>query len=157
MQYNSDYEWNQTKIEPYPLVHSTDNSLPLNPKASLLNSQFRITSNGTCWGFIHAESIYDIDWELEAALSHMPNNILEVYVRHPNDSGIQPIGPVVVTNRKFRTVNQPYYINVIMMLIITDWIIGHVNEYPTMHNFGILRHTSWMITYKILSEYFWKL
>mgnify|MGYP001796650681 CR=1 FL=1 len=33
--------------------------------------------------------------------------ILEVYVRHPNDSGIQPIGPVIVTNQKFRMVNQP--------------------------------------------------
>ena len=35
-------------------------------------------------------------------------------------------------------------------------IIGHVNEYPTMHYFGIPRHTQSMIAYKILTEYFWK-
>ena len=34
--------------------------------------------------------------------------------------------------------------------------IGHVNEYPTMHYFRIPRHTQSMITYKILTEYFWK-
>ena len=35
--------------------------------------------------------------------------------------------------------------------------IGHVNEYPTMHYFGIPRHCQSMIAYKILTEYFWKL
>ena len=34
--------------------------------------------------------------------------------------------------------------------------IGHVNEYPTMHYFGIPRHTQSMIANKILTEYFWK-
>ena len=34
--------------------------------------------------------------------------------------------------------------------------IGHVNEYPTMHNLGISRHTQSMIVYSILTEYFWK-
>ena len=31
--------------------------------------------------------------------------------------------------------------------------IGHVNEYPTMHYFGIPRHTPSMIAYKSLTEY----
>ena len=35
-------------------------------------------------------------------------------------------------------------------------LMGHVNEYPTMHCFGIPRHTRSMIAYKILTEYFWK-
>ena len=34
--------------------------------------------------------------------------------------------------------------------------IGSENEYPTMHYFGIPRHTQSMISYKILTEYFWK-
>ena len=34
--------------------------------------------------------------------------------------------------------------------------IGHVNEFPTMHYFGIPRHTQSMIAYIILTEYFWK-
>ena len=34
--------------------------------------------------------------------------------------------------------------------------IGNVNEYPSMHCFGIQRHTQSMIAYKILTEYFWK-
>ena len=34
--------------------------------------------------------------------------------------------------------------------------IGHVNEYPTMHYFGVPRHTQSMIAYKILTEYFWE-
>ena len=33
---------------------------------------------------------------------------------------------------------------------------GHVDEYPTMHYFGIPRHILSMIAYKILTEYFWK-
>ena len=33
---------------------------------------------------------------------------------------------------------------------------GHVYEYPTMHYFGIPIHTQSMITYKILTENFWK-
>ena len=33
--------------------------------------------------------------------------------------------------------------------------LGHVNEYPTMHNFGIPRDTQSMVAYKILTEYFW--
>ena len=33
---------------------------------------------------------------------------------------------------------------------------GHVNEYPTMHYFGIPRHTQSMIAYTIVTEYFWK-
>ena len=35
-------------------------------------------------------------------------------------------------------------------------LIGHVNEYPTMHYFGNPRHTKSMIAYIILTEYFWK-
>ena len=35
-------------------------------------------------------------------------------------------------------------------------LIGHVNEYPTMHYFGNPRHTQSMIAYIILTEYFWK-
>ena len=34
--------------------------------------------------------------------------------------------------------------------------IGHVNEYPTMHYFGLPSHTRSIIAYKILTEYFWK-
>ena len=34
--------------------------------------------------------------------------------------------------------------------------IGHVNEYLTMHYFGIPRHTQSMIAYMILTEYFRK-
>ena len=37
-----------------------------------------------------------------------------------------------------------------------DKLIGYVNEYPTMHYFGLPRHTQSMIAYKTLSEYFWK-
>ena len=33
---------------------------------------------------------------------------------------------------------------------------GHVNEYPTMHNFGNPRHPLSMRAYMILTEYFWK-
>ena len=33
-------------------------------------------------------------------------------------------------------------------------LMGHVNEYPTMHCFGIPRHTQSMIVYKILTEVF---
>ena len=36
------------------------------------------------------------------------------------------------------------------------FFIGHVNKYPTMHSFGIPRHTQSMIAYKSLTEYFWK-
>ena len=35
-------------------------------------------------------------------------------------------------------------------------VIGHVNEYPTMHYFETPRHTQPMIEYNILTEYFWK-
>ena len=35
-------------------------------------------------------------------------------------------------------------------------LVGHVNEYPTMHYFGNPRHTQSMIAYKILTEYFGK-
>ena len=35
-------------------------------------------------------------------------------------------------------------------------LVGHVNEYPTMHYFGNPRHTQSMIAYMILTEYFWK-
>ena len=34
--------------------------------------------------------------------------------------------------------------------------IGQVNEYPTMHYFGNLRHTQSMIAYMILTEHYWK-
>ena len=34
--------------------------------------------------------------------------------------------------------------------------IEHVHEYPTMHYFGIPRHTSSTIAYKISSECVWK-
>ena len=34
--------------------------------------------------------------------------------------------------------------------------MGHVNNHPTIHYFGIPRHTQSMIAYKILTEYFWK-
>ena len=53
----------------------------------------------------------------------------------------------------------------LLFLTVVDWYfikksgicqIGHVNEYPTMHCFGIPRHTQSMIAYKILTEYFWK-
>ena len=30
--------------------------------------------------------------------------------------------------------------------------IGHINEYPTMHYFGISRHTQSMIAYKIIKS-----
>ena len=33
---------------------------------------------------------------------------------------------------------------------------GHVYEYPTMHYFGIPRHTQSLIAYRLLTEYFWK-
>ena len=33
-------------------------------------------------------------------------------------------------------------------------ILGHVNEYPRVHDFGIPRHTQSMIAYMILTEYF---
>ena len=37
------------------------------------------------------------------------------------------------------------------------WVaIGHVNEYPSMHYFGIPRHTQSIIAYTILTKYFWK-
>ena len=36
------------------------------------------------------------------------------------------------------------------------FILGYVNEYPTMHYFGIPRHTQSMIAFEILTEYFWK-
>ena len=39
-----------------------------------------------------------------------------------------------------------------MYLSCADTTIGHVNEYPTMHYFGIPRQTQSMIAYK----YFWK-
>ena len=42
------------------------------------------------------------------------------------------------------------------ILIMVNLLIGHVNEYPTMHGFGISRHTQSMIAYKILTEYLWK-
>ena len=35
-------------------------------------------------------------------------------------------------------------------------VIGHGNEYPTMHYFGNPRHTQSLIVYMILTEYFWK-
>ena len=35
-------------------------------------------------------------------------------------------------------------------------LIGHVSEYPSIHYFGIPRHTHPMKTSKILTEYFWK-
>ena len=35
-------------------------------------------------------------------------------------------------------------------------MLGHVNEYPTIHYFTIPRHTQSIIAYKILTEYFWK-
>ena len=35
--------------------------------------------------------------------------------------------------------------------------IGHVNEYPTMHYFGIPRHTQSMIAYKIFWKFQWKI
>ena len=38
-----------------------------------------------------------------------------------------------------------------MFFLLT--IIGHVNEYPTMHYLGIPRHTQSMSPYKILTEY----
>ena len=34
--------------------------------------------------------------------------------------------------------------------------VGRVNEYQTMHYFGIPRHTQSMIAYMILTEYFWE-
>ena len=34
--------------------------------------------------------------------------------------------------------------------------IGHVNEHPIIHYFGIPRHTQSMIVHKIVVEYFWK-
>ena len=37
-----------------------------------------------------------------------------------------------------------------------EWSIGHVNEYPSMHYFGIPRHTQSIIAYTILTKYFWK-
>ena len=37
-----------------------------------------------------------------------------------------------------------------------DGRIGHVNEYPTMHYFGIPGHIQSMIAYNLLPEYFWK-
>ena len=33
--------------------------------------------------------------------------------------------------------------------------IGHVNDYPLMHYFGIPGYTQSIIAYKILNEYFW--
>ena len=35
-------------------------------------------------------------------------------------------------------------------------LMGHVNEFPTMHYFVIPKLTQSMIAYKILTEYFWK-
>ena len=35
-------------------------------------------------------------------------------------------------------------------------LVGHVNEFPTMHYFGNPGHSHSMIAYKILTEYFWK-
>ena len=32
---------------------------------------------------------------------------------------------------------------------------GNVNDYPTMHYFGIPRHIQSSVAYKILNEYFW--
>ena len=43
-----------------------------------------------------------------------------------------------------------------MLISSQSQIIGRVNEYPTMHYFGLPRHTQSMIAYKTLSEYFWK-
>ena len=37
-----------------------------------------------------------------------------------------------------------------------EQIIGRINEYPTMHCFGISRTTQSMIHYVILTEYFWE-
>ena len=43
-----------------------------------------------------------------------------------------------------------------VLLSTTILLMGHVNEYPTMHYFGIPGHTQSMIAYKILTEYLWK-
>ena len=40
------------------------------------------------------------------------------------------------------------------LIIITNNMIGHVNEYPTMHYFRNPGHTQSMIAYMILTEYF---
>ena len=36
-------------------------------------------------------------------------------------------------------------------------LLGHVNEYPTMHYFGNPGHNQSNDTYMILTEYFWRL
>ena len=40
--------------------------------------------------------------------------------------------------------------------LFVELAIGHVNEYPTMHYYGIPIQTQSMIAYKTLTEYFWK-
>ena len=44
----------------------------------------------------------------------------------------------------------------IIVMLDSQITIGHINAYPTMHHFGIPRHTHSMIAYKILTEYLWK-
>ena len=53
-------------------------------------------------------------------------------------------------------VSSIYYYTKPMNNLELDDPIGYVNEYPTMHYFGIPRDTQSMIAYKILTEYFWK-
>ena len=73
----------------------------------------------------------------------------------------------VLGNKLFSQSDQWSIITFISLIIIiqlwelshlTMWMfIGHVNEYPTMHYFGIPRHTQSIIACEILTEYFWKL
>ena len=42
------------------------------------------------------------------------------------------------------------------VVVVVVVLIGHVNEYPTMHYIGIPRHAQSMIAYKTLTEYLWK-
>ena len=62
----------------------------------------------------------------------------------------QPKSKIYLCHEKF--ISQPH----VLYLSCADIAIGHVDECPTMHYFGIPRHTESMIAYKILNEYFWK-
>ena len=42
-----------------------------------------------------------------------------------------------------------------LTIVKSQFAIGRVNEYLTMHYIGIPRHTQSMIAYKILTEYIW--
>ena len=89
--------------------------------------------------------------------AHQVEKMADIYMRsYP--AVITPLMPLnscelhcLVTDRAFFIVLAHVWILCLIFLLI-----GRVNEYPTMHYFGIPRHTQQMMAYKISIEYFWK-